>query len=176
MAAPSGVVLSYDPGYTEVTDTLDKTPFTSADGHYPTLSKVAETTSSEAIAAYNAIDWTQVPNAPVRKLTSGGDLSFSGVTSDPYCWWSYSNCVKPKIKLPSDISRCNAGTWGLTYDDGPFNLDDNTKESSMAEPALYNYLAENGYKADLFYIGSNVYTYPAAARRALNDGYRLCVQ
>ncbi|KAI8879819.1 carbohydrate esterase family 4 protein [Backusella circina FSU 941] len=175
MAAPSGVVTSYDPDHSEISDDLDQTPFTSATGHYPTLSKVAETTSDEAIAAYNAIDWSVVPNAPVRTLTSGGDLNFNGVSSDPYCWWSYSNCVTPKIKIPSDISRCDAGTWGLTYDDGPFNLDSNAQESSYAEPTLYNYLAENGHKADLFYIGSNVYTYPAAARRALNDGYRLCV-
>lgn len=72
-----------------------------------------------------------------------------------YCWWSDTNCVKPKQSyLPTDYYTCNNdGDWGLTYDDGPFNLytDSNAaKENPYAEPALYNFLAKTNQKATLF--------------------------
>lgn len=33
----------------------------------------------------------------------------------------------------------------------------------------------NNQKANLFYIGSNVANYPAAAKRGFNDGHYICV-
>jgi hypothetical protein len=75
-------------------------------------------------------------------------------SKDPYCWWSDSNCVTPKVSyLPKDIYMCpNAGDWGLNYDDGPYNPSDDDKElNKYAEPELYNFLAKNkNQKATLF--------------------------
>lgn len=45
------------------------------------------------------------------------------------------------------------GDWGLNYDDGPFNryTDSNAAtENKYAEPALYNFLAENNLHSTLF--------------------------
>lgn len=70
----------------------------------------------------------------------------------------------------------SSGDWGLNYDDGPFNLAGEEALDKWAEPELYNFLAKtNDQKASLFYIGSNVATYPEAAKRALNNGHVLCV-
>ncbi|KAG1395133.1 hypothetical protein G6F60_010424 [Rhizopus arrhizus] len=176
---PSGVVTSYNDGPYETVSELD----TTALNGFPTPWKIPSTTSSEVKAVYNSIDWSKVPKAPVRKIKSDG--SFSPSTDgddDPYCYWSDTNCVKPKVSyLPPDLYECpTKGYWGLTYDDGPFNKvstdeDYASAENRYAEPALYDYLGKNNLHASLFYIGSNVATYPAAARLALNNGNSLCI-
>ncbi|ORX51258.1 chitin deacetylase [Hesseltinella vesiculosa] len=147
---------------------------------YPKPWAPATTNHPEVQSAYDAIDWSKVPNAPIHKDKPNGDISFSGYNSDsdPFCWWSDTNCLKPKVDyLPEDVSYCpTVGDWGLSYDDGPFNYADDPVLNNYSEPQLYNFLAnQNNQKATLFYIGSNVATYPAAAQRALNDGHVLCV-
>ncbi|KAI7850175.1 hypothetical protein BDC45DRAFT_518695 [Circinella umbellata] len=174
-SVPSGVASSYqtsrntDP--TLSTQTLNLTA-------YPEPWGAPTTNTPEIQNVINSIDWGHVPNATVRKALSNGDLDMSGYdsTTDPYCWWSDSNCVKPKVSyLPEDIYYCpRVGDWGLTYDDGPFNVPD-TGNSSWAEPNLYNFLAEHNQTATLFYIGSNVVTFPAAAQRAINNGHVICL-
>ncbi|KAI7896979.1 uncharacterized protein EV154DRAFT_475777 [Mucor mucedo] len=176
MKKATGVVTSYNPNQYKPTDTLD----TSGLSGYPNPWEAPSTTSAEVKAAYNLINWSKVPKAPVRKQKSNGDwVSDSDGDSDPYCWWSSTNCLSPKASyLPDDIYTCpKKGDWGLNYDDGPFNryTDENAKkENPYAEPALYNFLQKTEQKSTLFYIGSNVATYPAAAKRGLNDGHQLC--
>ncbi|KAG1146094.1 hypothetical protein G6F37_002215 [Rhizopus arrhizus] len=149
---------------------------------YPETWKTPSTTHAEVQAAIAKIDWSLVPDAPVRKTNKDGDfVPDTDGDDDPYCWWSDTNCVKPKVKtLPEDYYICpTTGDWGLSYDDGPFNLYDDENaatQNKYAEPALYNFLVENNnQKATLFYIGSNVVTYPAAAKRGFNDGHYICV-
>ncbi|KAI9286469.1 hypothetical protein BC943DRAFT_320763 [Umbelopsis sp. AD052] len=146
---------------------------------YPTPWEVPPTNSTGVQAAIAAIDWTKVPAAPVRTANANGDLTFTGydANADPYCWWSDSNCVKPKVDyLPSDIYNCpNPGDWGLSYDDGPLNPATPGKADQWAEPQLYDFLAAHNQKATLFYIGSNLLTFPAAGQRALADGLTICV-
>ena len=121
---------------------------------YPTPWEVPSTNSTEVQAAIAAIDWTKVPAAPVRTANANGDLSFTGydANADPYCWWSDSNCVTPKVDyLPPDIYNCpNPGDWGLTYDDGPLNPATPGKADQWAEPQLYDFLAAHNQKATLF--------------------------
>ncbi|KAG2237530.1 hypothetical protein INT48_005566 [Thamnidium elegans] len=176
MAPASGVVSSYNYGPYDTATTL---PTTTLSG-YPSPWASPDTKSNEVQDAYNKIDWSLVPKAPVRKQNSKGFVPDTDGSKDPYCWWSDTNCVTPKIRIPQDIYQCpTKGDWGLSYDDGPFNryTDENAAvENPYAEPALYNFLAEhNNQKANLFYIGSNVATYPAAAKRAFNDGHYICV-
>jgi hypothetical protein len=142
---------------------------------YPTPWKLAPADSAEVKAAIAAIDWSIVPNSPVRKADSKGDLTFSGYDSeaDPDCWWSASGCTKSKNpSIPPDIIDCPLpGEWGLTYDDGPLTAD----AGAYAEPHLYDFLAAHNQKAGLFYIGSNVIAAPAAAQRALHSQHTICV-
>ncbi|KAI8887547.1 carbohydrate esterase family 4 protein [Backusella circina FSU 941] len=176
--APTGVNSGYPTGELTLSDTLPRETLDLS--AYPAPWGKVSTTHPEVKKVIAAIDWTKVPKAPVRKTKANGDIDMTGYDSakDPYCWWSDSNCVKPKASyLPEDVSFCpNAGDWGLNYDDGPYNPSSQDKElNKWAEPELYNFLAKTkNQKATLFYIGSNVATYPEAAKRALNDGHVLC--
>jgi hypothetical protein len=151
MKAATGVVSSYNPGPYDTSKSLS----TDRLKGYPATWEIPSTTSAEVKAAYNKIDWSKVPKAPVRKQKSDGSwVSTSDGPSDPYCWWSSTNCLRPKVSyLPEDVFQCPKGVWGLNYDDGPFNryTDENAaKENPYAEPALYNFLAERNLHASLF--------------------------
>ncbi|KAI8067632.1 uncharacterized protein B0P05DRAFT_475337 [Gilbertella persicaria] len=147
---------------------------------YPEPWAAPDVKHAEVQKVIKAIDWSKVPKAPVRKTNKNGDIVFTGYDEgkDPHCWWSDTGCTKPKLDyIPEDVHHCpNPGDWGLNYDDGPYNLQGEDKEfDKWAEPELYNFLAKhNNQKATLFYIGSNVVTYPEAAKRALNHGHVLC--
>lgn len=151
MTPATGVVTSYNPGPYNISAELETytlkgypEPWSSPDPKHP-----------EVQAVYKKIDWSLVPKAPVRKQTSKGFVPDTDGDKDPYCWWSDTNCVSPKINIPKDIYECpTKGDWGLSYDDGPFNRytgEDAKTENPFAEPALYNFLAENNnQKASLF--------------------------
>lgn len=153
MEAPKqDVVSSYNYGPYNTSDTL---PTYKLQG-YPEPFKIPDVNHPEVKAAVAQIDWSLVPKAPIRKQDKNGDFKpDTDGDKDPYCWWSDTNCVKPKINIPEDLHSCQKkGDWGLSYDDGPFNIytDKNAaKENPYAEPALYNFLAKNNnQKADLF--------------------------
>ncbi|KAI8387489.1 hypothetical protein BD560DRAFT_363104 [Blakeslea trispora] len=173
----TGVVTKYDPDVFPKTSVLSSKELSG----YPEVWESPPTDHAEVKAVYNKIDWSKVPKAPVRKFDKNGNwVSDSDGPKDPFCWWSSTTCVHPKVSyLPPDIYTCNSdGDWGLTYDDGPFNKftgSDAKKENAYAEPALYNFLSKTNQKASLFYIGSNVVTFPAAAKRGLNDGHHICI-
>lgn len=154
MPVATGVVTAYNAGPYDVDVALSTETLTG----YPTPWESPDTESAEVKAAYNKIDWSLVPKAPVRKQTSKGFVPDTDGSKDPYCWWSDTNCVTPKINIPQDIYECpTKGDWGLSYDDGPFNRytgKDAATENPFAEPALYNFLAaHNNQKANLFVSG-----------------------
>ncbi|KAF7721518.1 hypothetical protein EC973_004544 [Apophysomyces ossiformis] len=116
---------------------------------------------------YNSIDWTKMPNIPVRKATAEGGLDMTGYdeSKDPDCWWSATTCTKPKNPgINEDIYACpEPDTWGLTYDDGP----------NCSHNAFYDYLEQQKLKATMFYIGSNVIDWPYGAQRGIKDGHQI---
>ncbi|KAI8979038.1 hypothetical protein BDB01DRAFT_725755 [Pilobolus umbonatus] len=150
---------------------------------YPPFWKIPTTDHVEVQKVYNSIDWSMVPNAPVRILNEDGFfINRTDGPEDPYCWWSSTNCITPKVSyLPPDIYTClNKNDWGLNFDDGPFvpyDLDNPNaaSENEYAEPALYNYLKKLDLQSTVFYIGSNVAKFPAAAKLALDHGHQICV-
>lgn len=148
LPTPTGVATAYPSNNYDTSPTLKNTKLSG----FPTVGETAPTNTAEVLAAYNKIDWDHVPKAPVHKLDSNGNIVFSGYSSsDPYCWWSYSNCVSPKVSyLPDDLYNCpTVGDWGLSYDDGPLTPE-NADVESYAEPALYNFLVNHNQKATLF--------------------------
>ncbi|KAI9478627.1 MAG: hypothetical protein EXX96DRAFT_571605 [Benjaminiella poitrasii] len=179
MAPATDVVTEYNYGPYNLTTSLPTYQITK---DYPPIWKKPDPKHPEVQAAINQIDWSLVPDAPVRYQNpkTGNFQPDTDGKHDPYCWWSDTNCVHPKIDLPADYYECpRVGDWGLGFDDGPFNLYTGKYaelENRWAEPQLYNWLVEHGnQKANLFYIGSNVATYPAAAKRGFNDGHLICV-
>lgn len=73
--------------------------------------------SPDVQAVIKAIDWSQVPQIPVRKAGSDGSVSVQGydATTDPDCWWTATGCTQPKVSgIPPDVRSCpKAGDWGL---------------------------------------------------------------
>ncbi|KAF9347740.1 hypothetical protein BGX26_000799 [Mortierella sp. AD094] len=144
---------------------------------YPAMNAIVANADVDPniIPIMESLDWNKIPNATV----TSDAYATTYPASDPYCWWTHGLCTTPKIDyIPPDISICPvAGTWGLTYDDGPMYYYPSTPENSeWTEPNLYDFLlANNNQKANLFYIGSRIQGAPAAAQRGLNDGHTICV-
>ncbi|KAI8373525.1 chitin deacetylase [Choanephora cucurbitarum] len=124
----------------------------------------------EVQAAIKSIDWEHVPKL---KPQTSGDSNYD-TDQDKACWWTRSQCTTPKVNyLPEDVSACpRRGDFALTYDDGP--LSPQQPNDPWAEPRLYDFLARHHQRATLFYIGSNVVTFPDAAIRAYQSGHTLC--
>lgn len=150
---PADTISSYPSGDgPQITDTLSRQTLNLS--AYPEPWGKPTTNHPEIQNVIQSIDWSKVPNATIHTAKANGDLDMSGYDSnaDPYCWWSATNCVKPKTNdLPEDIYYCpRVGDWGLTYDDGPFNPTDDNATSSWSEPNLYNFLAKHNQTATLF--------------------------
>ncbi|ORZ03387.1 chitin deacetylase 1 [Syncephalastrum racemosum] len=145
--------------------------FTVNQAEWPTIWDIATSNnmnqSQEFQKLYNSIDWTKAPNIPVRKQSPTGGLDMTGydTVQDPHCWWSASQCTKPKIQgVNGDIASCpEPETWGLTFDDGP----------NCSHNAFYDFLQQNNQKASMFYIGSNVINWPYGALRGVKDGHHI---
>ncbi|KAI8091727.1 chitin deacetylase 1 [Thamnidium elegans] len=124
-------------------------------------------TSAEFTALYNSIDWTKVPNFPVRKLSAAGGLDMTGYdnVNDPACWWSSTTCKTPKTAgINGDLYACpEPEVWGITFDDGP----------NCSHNAFYDFLEKEKQKATMFYIGSNVVNWPYGALRGVKDGHHI---
>jgi hypothetical protein len=147
---PTGAVTSYNHGPYSTEPTLPR--YTLSD--YPPTWAIPDPNHPEVLAAFQSINWQMVPNAPIRLKDGDGKFVFStDGSNDPFCWWSDTNCVKPKVSyLPQDYYKCpNKRDWGLTFDDGPFNPSSSASENKYAEPALYNYLVkQDNQKATFF--------------------------
>lgn len=96
-------------------------PYTINQAEWPTIWDIATTngmnTSQEFQNLYNSINWSQAPNIQVRTMSAAGGLDMTGydTVNDPDCWWSATQCVKPKHQgINPDISACpEPETWGL---------------------------------------------------------------
>lgn len=116
--------------------------------------------------------WAAIsPNVPTNIQPKGTITgNFTNVTynaTDADCWWTYHQCVTPKLAgLPMDISSVpEPKTLGYGFDDGP----------NCSHNAFYDYLTSQKQKATMYYIGSNVLDWPLEAQRAITDGHEVCV-
>lgn len=137
---------------------------------YPPAGQIATTNTlntPEFQALMKSIDWSKVPQIPPKKWTPQQVAITTGydVNADPDCWWSVSTCTTPKHQnINPDIRTCpEPGTWGLTYDDGPY----------CGNAAFYDFLKQNNQKASLYYIGTNVINWPNEAKRGYTDGHHI---
>ncbi|ORX53586.1 chitin deacetylase [Hesseltinella vesiculosa] len=138
---------------------------------WPTIWQTATTngmnTSTEFTTLYNSINWANAPNIAVRTFTAAGGISTVGydTVNDPDCWWTATGCTVPKLaNVNKDIFNCpEPETWGLSYDDGP----------NCSHNAFYDFLKQQGLKASMFYIGSNVMDWPYGAMRGVKDGHHI---
>ncbi|PWN41028.1 glycoside hydrolase/deacetylase [Ceraceosorus guamensis] len=142
-------------------------------GQFPTIWQTADLVPGDSAAqsVWQNIQSQNIIPADIKpKGTPNGDFSSFTPTydhSDPDCWWTFDNCVKPKHpKIPVDVYQCpEPSTWGLTFDDGP----------NCTQEVLYDFLQQQNQKATMFYIGSNILDWPLQAQRGLVDGHQICV-
>ncbi|KAJ7189935.1 hypothetical protein B0H12DRAFT_1246494 [Mycena haematopus] len=146
-------------------ESYDYPPVTNAMSSFPGIWDYASTilpNDAAGLAKFASMNSSIPKIAPRGTLT--GDLS--GVTysdSDPDCWWTYSNCVTPKLSgLAPDIA--DPRTLGYGFDDGPYC----GHNAILVLPLMPASTA-------MFYIGSNVMDYPLEAQRAVVDGHQICV-
>ncbi|WVR08361.1 hypothetical protein IAU60_005416 [Kwoniella sp. DSM 27419] len=169
---PGGPMLSH-PHELRSLQKSKRQPVVEAKANFPTIWDTAALVNgdSEASALFATINQTvnaKYPNAQ-PKGTHAGD--FTGVNynaTDPDCWWTWRQCTTPAADLGinADVTTVpEPDTWGLGFDDGP----------NCSHNAFYDYLRDQGQKATMFYIGSNVMDWPFQAQRALADGHEICV-
>ncbi|KAG7096013.1 hypothetical protein E1B28_006695 [Marasmius oreades] len=104
-----------------------------------------------------------IPQLPIKGLKAKQTYD----KADPDCWWTATECTKPKhAGVPEDLSVVpEPQTLGYGFDDGP----------NCSHNAFYDYLTQQKQKATMFFIGSNVIGWPLQAKRAFEDGHEICV-
>ncbi|WWC73369.1 uncharacterized protein I206_107336 [Kwoniella pini CBS 10737] len=140
---------------------------------FPTIWETAtlvdgDTEAASLFATVNSTVNSKVPNIKPKGTSTG---NFSGVgynATDPDCWWTWRQCTTPASSLGINDDHTTVpepDTWGLGFDDGP----------NCSHNAFYDYLRDQGQKATMFYIGSNVMDWPLQAQRGLQDGHEICI-
>ncbi|KAJ7068518.1 carbohydrate esterase family 4 protein [Mycena amicta] len=143
-------------------------PVTSALSHFPPIwDPIQAILHNDTTAQSKFLSF----NSSIPKIAPKGTLGVlsgrSYPASDPDCWWTYDQCVNPKISgLKPDIASVPEPlTLGYGFDDGP----------NCSHTAFYDYLSQQNQKATMFFIGSNVLDWPKEAIRAATDGHEICV-
>ncbi|KAF8995539.1 carbohydrate esterase family 4 protein [Cyathus striatus] len=151
--------------------TDDYQPVTSALNSFPPLWSPATILPNDTAARsrWDSISNNIPTNIPL-KGTANGDYendAQSYDSADPDCWWTVSQCISPKLSgLPPDIADVlEPNTLGYSFDDGP----------SCSHDRLYGYLDNQHQKATMFFIGSNVISWPLQTQRAFSDGHEICL-
>ncbi|KAJ2919081.1 hypothetical protein MD484_g1302, partial [Candolleomyces efflorescens] len=143
-------------------------PVNSRLSSFPTIWQPASILHGDinAEAKWDSIKRT-VPDIPPKGTPMGDFTGLKYPENDTDCWWTYSKCVSPNLPgLPKDVSDVpEPHTLAYGFDDGP----------NCSHNAFYDYLMDQGQKATMFYIGSNVMDWPLEAQRAVSDGHEICV-
>ncbi|KAF9203675.1 chitin deacetylase [Haplosporangium sp. Z 27] len=86
--------------------------------NWPAYGQIPDTDSPEVQAWVKTVDWSKVPNLPVRKVANLGDPPECPKDEAPQedCWWTCTGCF-----AEDDVYECpGKRDWGLTFDDGPY--------------------------------------------------------
>ncbi|KAF9189211.1 chitin deacetylase [Haplosporangium sp. Z 11] len=129
---------------------------------WPNYGERPDTNTPEVKAWVKSIDWSKVPNLPVRKTESMGDPPECAKNdqSDSDCWWTCTGC-----HAPDDVVECpNKNDWGLTFDDGP--------QPGVTEDLL-DLLTEKNVTATLFVTGMKSTKGHWLLNEALGRGHHL---
>ncbi|KAF9354143.1 chitin deacetylase [Mortierella sp. AD094] len=130
-----------------------------ASGSYPALDCVPFVQDPQVQTWLKLVDFSKTPVYPPSK-DGACPTDLTTIPKDQ-CWWTCQKC-----DAPDDITSCpKAGTWGLTYDDGP----------SPDSPRLYDYLKAHNQKATLFIVGSRAISNTATLKRAYSEGHQIAI-
>ncbi|KAG0197595.1 chitin deacetylase [Mortierella sp. GBA30] len=130
-----------------------------AAGAYPALDCTPFIQDPQVQTWLKLVDFTKTPVYPPSQA-GACPTDMASIPKDR-CWWTCQKC-----EAPEDITFCpKAGTWGLTYDDGP----------SPDSPRLYDVLKQHNTKATLFIVGSRAISYPQTLKRAYTEGHQIAI-
>ncbi|KAF9981029.1 chitin deacetylase [Mortierella antarctica] len=130
-----------------------------ASGAYPALDCTPFVQDPQVQAWLKLVDFTKTPVYP-PSVKGECPTDVASIPKDR-CWWTCQKC-----EAPDDVTFCpKAGTWGLTYDDGP----------SPDSPRLYDVLKQHNTKATLFIVGSRAISYPETLKRAYSEGHQIAI-
>ncbi|KAJ3821874.1 carbohydrate esterase family 4 protein [Lentinula raphanica] len=140
-------------------------------GSFPTVWQVPSilANDSNALAMWNSIS-SNIPTSISTHINSRFQTQpppSDYPSDDPDCWWTYNQCVTPKLAgVSPDISDApEPSTLGYGFDDGP----------QCTHNVFYDFLRDQNQKATFYYIGSNVAKFPLEAQRGLDEGHEICV-
>ncbi|KAJ7461932.1 carbohydrate esterase family 4 protein [Mycena latifolia] len=148
-------------------------PVLAAMGSFPAIWKnvtsilTNDTVAREKFLAMNST----IPNIPLKGTLDGDRDALSSAReaypfSDPDCWWTFAECSWLLVSgLSPDVTVPEPRTLGYGFSGGP----------NCSHNAFYDYLAQQGQKATMFFLGSNVMKWPLEALRAVTDGHEICV-
>ncbi|KAI7860238.1 hypothetical protein BDC45DRAFT_430956 [Circinella umbellata] len=108
----------------------------------------------------NLIKNAKITNAPPLTTTSSALVMPNNAAEDPYCTWSFSQCLGP-----DDVYTCPKGSWTVSFDDGP----------SEYTPKLLDFLKEKNEKVTFFVVGGQVLKYPETLKRAYDEGHEIAM-
>ncbi|KAJ7611245.1 carbohydrate esterase family 4 protein [Roridomyces roridus] len=146
----------------------DYPPVTQAMSSFPKIWEYAATIlpgDAAGHAKYASFN-TSIPKIAPKGILTDSTKGTNYPATDPDCWWTYSNCLTPKLSglVPDVADVPEPRTLGYGFDDGPY----------CGHNVWYDYLSSQNQKATMFYIGSNVMDYPLEAQRAITDGHEIC--
>ncbi|KAL0573019.1 hypothetical protein V5O48_008947 [Marasmius crinis-equi] len=137
---------------------------TSNSASFPGVGTQAKILPNDSVAKAK---WDEISGKVVQSSQKPAGAKPTGYdASDPDCWWTFNQCTTPKAQgiAPDVVMVPPPSTIGFGFDDGPY----------CAHDAFYDFLKSQNQTATMFFIGSNVFTWPREAQRALADGHELC--
>jgi len=129
---------------------------------WPDYGEKPESNTPEIKAWSKLVDWSKVPNLPIRKTKSPGDPPDCPKKDPPKsdCWWTCTGCF-----APDDVMDCpGKKVWGLTFDDGP--------EPGVTEKLL-DLLDEKNVTATFFVTGMKSTKAPWLLQETIDRGHHL---
>ncbi|KAG0238206.1 chitin deacetylase [Actinomortierella wolfii] len=128
---------------------------------WPKYGEKPDTNTPEVKAWVKEVDWSKVPNLPIRKVKSPGDPpECPSHVNEKDCWWTCTGCT-----AEDDVVDCpDQNAWGLTFDDGP--------EPGVTEKLLA-LLEEKNVTATMFVTGMKSSKGPWLLKDILAKGHHL---
>ncbi|KAF9585120.1 chitin deacetylase [Lunasporangiospora selenospora] len=147
-------------------DSVSQEPDITGQDAWPISTSTPTTDSPEVREWVKLVDWSKVPNIPVRASIEPRspppcpEEESTDKEKEQECWWTCTGCV-----AEDDVTECpRPRDWGLTYDDGP--------QPGVTE-VLMDELQARNVTATFFVTGTKSSQGPWLLQEAIKRGHHL---